>query len=210
MRARGASGVGGAMKRLFDLLAALAALAVLSPVLLLLVLCLRMEGGTALFAHRRVGRHRRSFRCYKFRTMLPDADRRLAELLARDPAARAEWDREFKLRSDPRVTRLGNFLRKSSLDELPQLWNVVRGDMSLVGPRPIVEDELPRYGECLHDYLSVRPGITGLWQVSGRNHTTYAERVAFDSHYVHNWSFGLDCSILLRTVWVVLARKGAY
>jgi lipopolysaccharide/colanic/teichoic acid biosynthesis glycosyltransferase len=124
--------------------------------------------------------------------------------------ARSEWEREYKLRNDPRVTSLGKFLRKTSLDELPQLWNVLLGDMSLVGPRPVVQDELARYGAAVDDYLSLRPGITGLWQVSGRNHTTYAERVAYDQYYARNWTPWLDVRILFRTVWVVIARDGAY
>lgn len=197
-------------KRLFDLLFGSLLLVLLSPFMLVLMLMLRLEGGSAIYAHSRIGLDRKAFDCYKLRTMLPDAAERLAALLASDPDAKAEWEREFKLKRDPRITRLGHFLRKTSLDELPQLWNVIRGEMSLVGPRPVVEEELARYGDCLDDYLSVRPGMTGLWQVSGRNQTTYAERVALDSHYVRNWSLALDLSILFRTVWVVLARKGAY
>lgn len=197
-------------KRIFDLAGALVLLLLLAPAMLLLMWRLRAEGGSAIYGHVRVGRGGRQFRCFKFRTMVPDADRRLAELLASDPEAKAEWEREFKLKNDPRVTRLGDFLRRSSVDELPQLFNVVRGEMSLVGPRPVVEAELARYGDKLDDYLAVRPGMTGLWQVSGRNDTSYERRVALDSDYVRNWSFRRDISILFRTVGVVLGRKGAY
>jgi undecaprenyl-phosphate galactose phosphotransferase len=197
-------------KRALDILGALVLLIALSPAMLLTACVTRMQGSPVLFAHQRIGRDGRSFPCYKFRTMLPDADRRLAELLARDPIARAEWDVNFKLKNDPRITRWGDFLRRSSLDELPQLWNVLIGDMSLVGPRPVIEAELPRYGDHLLEYLSVRPGITGLWQVSGRNETSYDQRVALDAHYVQNWSLWLDGVILCRTVAVVLARRGAY
>jgi Undecaprenyl-phosphate galactose phosphotransferase WbaP len=198
------------VKRFFDYVVAALLLLLLAPLLALIVILLAREGGAVFFSHRRIGRGRQAFDCLKFRTMLPDAERRLQELLASDAEAKAEWDKEFKLKNDPRITRLGNFLRKTSLDELPQLWNVVRGEMSLVGPRPVVEEELERYGSAVTDYLSVRPGLTGLWQVSGRNRTTYAERVALDSRYVRNWSLGLDLFILLKTVWVVLSRDGAY
>ncbi|MBV8465108.1 MAG: sugar transferase [Burkholderiales bacterium] len=197
-------------KRALDILGASLLLLVLALPMLLIACITRLQGSPVLFAHNRVGRDGRSFPCYKFRTMLPDADRRLAELLERDPLARAEWEVNFKLKNDPRITAWGDFLRRSSLDELPQLWNVLLGHMSLVGPRPIVEAELSRYGDHLHDYLSVRPGITGLWQVSGRNETSYAQRVALDAHYVRNWSLWLDGIILCRTVAVVLARRGAY
>ncbi|MBL8507032.1 MAG: sugar transferase [Chitinimonas sp.] len=197
-------------KRLLDILLGLLALLLCAPVLLLLYGLLCLQGGRPLFGHVRVGRHGRTFHCYKFRTMYVDAEQRLADLLARDPEARRQWQQDFKLKQDPRVTPLGAFLRKSSLDELPQLWNVLRGQMSLVGPRPVVSEELPRYGEALASYLAVRPGITGLWQVSGRNDTSYAQRVALDAHYVRNWSLWLDISILLRTCLVVLNRRGAY
>ncbi|QDQ26613.1 exopolysaccharide biosynthesis protein [Chitinimonas arctica] len=197
-------------KRLIDIVVASVMLLALAPLMLLLIVLLRAQGGPALFAHVRVGQQGRAFRCFKFRSMHPDAERRLADLLARDADAKREWERDFKLKRDPRVTVLGEFLRKSSLDELPQLWNVLRGEMSLVGPRPIVAEELARYGAFDADYIAVRPGITGLWQVSGRNDTTYDERVRLDSHYVRNWSLALDCRILFRTLHVVIARQGAY
>lgn len=142
--------------------------------------------------------------------MCVDAKERLAELLANDPTAREEWERDFKLKDDPRITRSGAFLRKTSLDELPQIFNVLRGEMSLVGPRPIIEEELERYGEFVGDYLMVKPGITGMWQVSGRSDTTYEERVQMDTWYVRNWSVWLDLMLLWRTVAAVLLRNGAY
>jgi undecaprenyl-phosphate galactose phosphotransferase len=146
----------------------------------------------------------------KFRTMVVDAERALNNLLAKDAAARAEWEAEFKLRKDPRITWLGRFLRKSSLDELPQLFNVIAGHMSLVGPRPIVYQEVSRYSTKIADYYTCRPGITGLWQVSGRNDVSYDERVALDSRYAREWSFGRDLVILVQTIRVVLQRAGAY
>jgi exopolysaccharide production protein ExoY len=169
------------------------------------------EGGGApvLFAHYRVGRGGQLFRCWKFRSMVPRADAVLAELLARDPQARVQWEREHKLDNDPRITPIGRFLRRTSLDELPQLFNVLWGDMRLVGPRPIVVHELRRYGALKHHYLSVTPGMTGLWQVSGRNNTTYEQRVELDRRYVEQRSFKLDLSILLRTAHVVLTGHGA-
>ena len=142
--------------------------------------------------------------------MYVDADERLSQLLARDEGAKQEWDTHFKLKDDPRITPLGLFLRKSSLDELPQLINVLKGDMSLVGPRPVIEEELTLYGEYVADYLSARPGITGLWQVSGRNDLDYDERVTLDATYVRKWTHALDLRILLKTVLVVLTRRGAY
>jgi undecaprenyl-phosphate galactose phosphotransferase len=198
------------LKRLLDLIGASIALLIALIPMLIIACTLRVKRVPVLFVHERVGHNGKRFPCYKFSTMYPDATLRLAELLDRDPMARAEWERDFKLKCDPRVTPIGDFLRKTSLDELPQLWNVLVGHMSLVGPRPVIEAELSRYGDYLRDYLSVRPGITGLWQVSGRNQTTYDERVALDAHYVRNWSLWLDGVILVRTIQVVVARKGAY
>lgn len=189
---------------------ALLLLVLLSP-LMLGIACLvwRRDGAPVFFAHYRVGLDGRLFRCLKFRTMRRDAEQRLADLLAREPAARAEWARDQKLTHDPRVTPVGRFLRRSSLDELPQLINVLRGEMSLVGPRPVTVGELTRYGAVRWHYLSVRPGITGLWQVSGRNNTTYAERVALDRRYVEKRSVLMDMHILVKTARVVVERDGA-
>lgn len=197
-------------KRVFDTLSALILLVLLSPIMLLIGALIRQDGGPALFAHPRVGKRGRVFNCYKFRTMVVDAEQQLEQLLQQSPEMRAQWEGERKLRHDPRVSRLGAFLRKSSLDELPQLINVIRGEMSLVGPRPVVRTELPRYGDQVGYYLMVRPGMTGLWQVSGRNDVDYDSRVYLDSWYVKNWSLWYDLIILLKTVKVVFKRTGAY
>jgi undecaprenyl-phosphate galactose phosphotransferase len=189
---------------------ALLILVLLAPLLgFVAFLIWRRDGAPVLFAHYRVGHDGKLFRCMKFRTMYRDAERMLAELLENDPAARAEWRREQKLLRDPRVTPIGHFLRRTSLDELPQLFNVLRGDMSLVGPRPITVGELTRYGRVRWHYLSVRPGMTGLWQVSGRNNTSYDERVALDRRYVEERTVWMNLQILLKTVKVVVARDGA-
>ncbi|MDK2122977.1 sugar transferase [Parachitinimonas caeni] len=197
-------------KRLLDIIGAGILLILLLPVFMVVSLIIRSHGGTAIFGHKRVGRAGQPFVCYKFRTMIPNADQRLKELLAHDPAAREEWERDFKLKDDPRITPIGAILRQTSLDELPQLWNVLIGDMSLVGPRPIVEAEMPRYGADIDLYLSVRPGLTGLWQVSGRNNMSYTERVALDSYYVNNWSLFGDIKIIFKTALVVVRGDGAY
>lgn len=190
-------------------LAALLLLVGLAPLLLALAWLVRRDGSPATFEHYRVGCGGRLFRCLKFRTMRPDAERALQELLASDPALRKEWQRDQKLALDPRVTAVGRLLRRSSLDELPQLVNVLRGEMALVGPRPITVAELRRYGSARWKYLSVPPGMTGLWQVSGRNWTSYDERVKLDQLYVKNRGAWLDCKILAKTVSVVLTRHGA-
>lgn len=196
-------------RRLNQLLAALLLL-LLGPLMLAVaVLITRRDGRPVLFGHYRVGLHGRLFRCYKFRSMYRNSAELLAELLRTDPVARAEWERDQKLKNDPRVTPVGRFLRRTSLDELPQLINVLRGEMALVGPRPITVGELSRYGPVRWTYLSVLPGMTGLWQVSGRSNTSYAERVALDRQYVDQRSLWLDVTILVRTVRVVFARDGA-
>ena len=191
-------------------LVALLLLTAASPVLLLIGLGLWLsDGSPILFAQYRVGEGGRLFRCLKFRTMRLDAAQLLEQLLKTDPAARAEWELDQKLRNDPRITTIGRFLRKTSLDELPQLFNVLQGEMRLVGPRPITPTELKRYDSARWYYVSVRPGITGLWQVSGRNNTTYEERVALDRHYVRNASLTNDLKILIRTARVVVSGHGA-
>jgi len=196
-------------KQLFDHAGAALLLLALSPVLLLIAALLLREGRPVLYAHRRIGRDGEVFGCLKFRTMVPGADAVLEELLARDPAARTEWDTTQKLRDDPRVTPLGRFLRTFSLDELPQLMNVLKGEMSLVGPRPVTQAEAARFGAEVAFYHEVKPGITGLWQVSGRNELDYAERTKLNSWYAKNWSLWLDVVILLRTLPAVLGRRGA-
>ena len=201
---------GSFTKRVLDIAGALLFLIALSPVMLVLCLLVRMDGGPAFFAHTRIGANGRTFGCLKFRSMCIDAEKRLQDLLARDPEARAEWERDYKLRNDPRITRIGRFLRQTSLDELPQLLNVLMGDMSLVGPRPIVRGEVSRYGTAIQEYLRCRPGITGLWQTSGRNDVNYEKRVELDTRYARSWSCRQDIVILFRTVGVVLKRSGAY
>ncbi len=196
---------------LINFVLALAMLAFFSPLMAAVAVAVFLQdGGPVFFAHRRVGLGGRMFACLKFRSMAVDAQERLQHLLASDPAAKVEWDRDHKLRNDPRITRLGEFLRRSSLDELPQLFNVLRGEMSLVGPRPIVEAEARRYGRRLRDYCSVRPGIAGLWQVSGRNDTSYRRRIAIDVVYSRRKSVLLDVRILLMTIPAVLLRRGSY
>ncbi|MCK9283735.1 MAG: undecaprenyl-phosphate galactose phosphotransferase WbaP [Rhodocyclaceae bacterium] len=198
------------IKRAFDLVTASLLLTLLTPLFLMLSYQIRRSGGTAFYGHPRVGRNGQSFKCLKFRSMRQDADKVLKELLENDPIAKAEWDKDFKLKNDPRITPVGHFLRKTSLDELPQLINVIKGEMSLVGPRPIVTAELERYGDYTNLYLQVLPGVTGLWQVSGRNDTSYAERVSLDAWYVQNWSLWYDIAILFKTVDVVFNKRGAY
>jgi len=179
------------------------------PVFALLFLCVRMDGGPATYGHERLGLHGRKFRCLKFRSMVMNSDAVLAELLANDATARAEWESTRKLTNDPRITKIGHFLRKTSLDELPQLLNVLRLDMSLVGPRPIVSAEEKFYGADISYYRAIRPGVTGLWQVSGRSNTSYERRVQLDSWYVRNWTLWHDVAILLKTIPAVLFRSGA-
>ena len=198
-------------KRTFDILCAFIGLLVLSPLFLLIVLLIKLDSrGPAFFGHKRLGKGGRYFTCYKFRTMRPDAEQVLKDLLRRDPEARAQWEKDFKLKNDPRITKVGAFLRKTSLDELPQLWNVLKGDMSLVGPRPIVTDEVKRYGDKARYLFKVPPGITGLWQVSGRNDIDYEERVLLDEYYAKNWSLWLDIEVIIRTFGAVLKKQGAY
>jgi undecaprenyl-phosphate galactose phosphotransferase len=200
-----------AVKRFFDILVASVIAVLFCPLILLVALAVRCSNGpNIIFSHTRIGRDGREFQCYKFRSMVHDAQERLQELLTRDPVARQEWDRDHKLKNDPRVTVVGRLIRKTSLDELPQLWNVIRGDMSVVGPRPVIETELERYGDARTHYLAVRPGLTGPWQVSGRNDIGYAERVEMDTHYVQNWNLLRDTVIVLKTATVILAKRGAY
>ena len=199
------------LKRLFDVLATILGGIIISPVLFLIALWVYCDSpGPVIFKHRRIGKNGKEFNCYKFRTMCVNADEVLSRLLETDPDAKKEWDREFKLKHDPRITKSGEFLRKTSLDELPQLWNVLKGEMSLVGPRPIIHEEVVRYGPFIKEYMMVCPGMTGIWQTSGRNDIDYPERVQMDSWYVHNWSLWLDFVLLWRTIGVVAARNGAY
>ena len=198
------------LKRGLDFLGSLFLIIALSPLFLYLTWQIRRTKGPAIFSHERVGRDGKHFPCYKFRTMVPNAEEVLQKLLSENPEARREWEKDFKLKNDPRITPIGHFLRQSSLDELPQLWNVLRGDMSLVGPRPVTEAELSRYESKVIYYLASRPGLTGLWQVSGRNDVTYATRTSMDAWYVKNWNLWYDVAILVKTVGVVLKKRGAY
>jgi exopolysaccharide production protein ExoY len=204
------AGAEAVIKRFVDVIGAIVLGVVFMPLIMVIVFMLRKGGGPVIYVHRRVGRGGRMFPCLKFRTMVPNADQRLRDLLERNPELQAEWVRDHKLRHDPRVTRLGRFLRRTSLDELPQLVNVLRGEMSLVGPRPVVREELLRYGKSVGTYLAARPGITGLWQVTGRNDTDYRRRVVLDTYYVRNQNLFLDLYILAKTTGVVLGGNGAY
>jgi len=199
------------LKTFFGRVFCIVLLVALAPLLTLISIAIHLQdGGPVLFGHTRVGRDGRLFRCLKFRTMAVDAEERLAAYLACDPQARREWRLDQKLRDDPRITPLGNYLRRSSLDELPQLFNVLRGDMSLVGPRPIVPDEVVRYGWRFRHYCRVKPGITGLWQVTGRNDVSYRRRVAMDVMYARSHCLAGDLRILAMTVPAVLLRRGSY
>jgi Undecaprenyl-phosphate galactose phosphotransferase WbaP len=199
------------VKRAFDLVVAVAALCLSFPLLLGIALVMKLtSSGPIFFGHTRIGRHGRRFKAWKFRTMHPNGDAILREYLQRVTSAQEEWTRDRKLRKDPRVTRFGALLRKLSLDELPQIWNVLRGDMSIVGPRPIVESEVRLYGEVFRLYTNVKPGITGLWQVSGRTNLSYDDRVLLDQFYIRHWSPWLDVYILAKTVVALLNRDGAY
>ncbi|WP_119680980.1 sugar transferase [Indioceanicola profundi] len=204
------AGARRATKRTFDFVAALLLVVLLAPALLLIAMIIRLGGGPILIRHQRIGAGGKPFPCLKFRTMCVDADKVLADHLRDNPEAREEWEATFKLRNDPRVTRVGRILRKTSLDELPQLFNVLAGDMSLVGPRPITVKEIPMYGDAYTQYASCTPGLTGLWQISGRSDVGYRERVMLDKRYAENWSLMLDLQILAKTPRVVLFGDGAH
>ena len=199
------------IKRITDLVLASMGLLLLLPFFLLVGVLIKITTRSNIFFHhRRIGLDGNYFKCIKFQTMYPNSQEILEELLANDENVRLEWQKDFKLKNDPRVTRVGNILRKTSLDELPQLFNVIKGDMSLVGPRPIVDAEVSKYEDDFYYYKLVRPGITGLWQISGRNDVDYTNRVRLDVWYVKNWSLWYDFVILFKTVFVVLRREGAY
>lgn len=198
------------LKRTMDIVGSILIIIMLSPVLVTLYFLIKRDGGNAIYGHPRIGRNGKTFKCLKFRSMVMNSKEVLEELLKTSPEARAEWEKDFKLKNDPRITKVGAFIRKTSLDELPQLFNVLKGEMSLVGPRPIVQEELERYEEDVDYYLMAKPGMTGLWQVSGRNDVDYDTRIYFDAWYVKNWSLWNDIAILFKTVNVVLNRDGAY
>ncbi len=199
------------VKRTMDVFGAVVGGLLISPLLAAIVILIKLDSpGPVFYGHQRLGSGEKRFRCWKFRTMHLDAERLLDEYLQSNPHLRAEWEQNQKLRSDPRVIRVGRLLRKTSLDELPQLWNVLLGEMSLTGPRPIVDAEVPKYGEVYELYKRIKPGISGLWQVSGRSDTSYLERVAMDAYYVRNWSVWLDLIILARTIKTVVLGRGSY
>jgi lipopolysaccharide/colanic/teichoic acid biosynthesis glycosyltransferase len=198
------------LSRPMDLLIAIVLIVAFIPLFVLIAAAVWIgDPGPVIFAHRRVGRNGRPFPCLKFRSMQIGAEAKLQQVLRDDPALKAEWDREQKLSKDPRVTRVGHLLRVTSLDELPQLFNVLRGDMSIVGPRPIVRQEISRYGRYIHHYLAVRPGLTGLWQVSGRSSVTYRRRVAADIKYARDRKLFFDVAILAATIPAVAAGRGS-
>jgi Undecaprenyl-phosphate galactose phosphotransferase WbaP len=200
-----------AVKRFLDVSLSAVIVLGLLPLFLCIALAVKITSpGPVLYAHKRVGLQGRHFKAYKFRSMAADAEQRLQTLLAADPQAKAEWEASHKIKKDPRVTKFGAFLRRTSLDEFPQLINILKGEMSLVGPRPIVDDEIAKYGEDFHRIFSVRPGLSGLWQVSGRSDTDYIERVALDTYYLQSWSVWLDLWVLYKTIGVVIKGKGAY
>lgn len=199
-------------KRVFDILFSIFFITVAFPIYLLLFILVKFSSkGPAVYSHERIGRGGKPFRCYKFRSMYPDADARLDEILKSCPEKRAEWESTHKLKNDPRITKIGAFLRKTSLDELPQFWNVLKGDLSVVGPRPVVKNEiLNHFGPKAGKILSIRPGLTGIWQVSGRSNTCYRERIRLDEHYVDNYSFVGDIKLIFKTVPQMIFSKGAY
>jgi Undecaprenyl-phosphate galactose phosphotransferase WbaP len=197
-------------KRMLDVVVSSLALAALSPIMAIVAWIVRSDGGPALYGHKRIGQDGKTFYCLKFRSMVSNGDEVLRKHLANNPEAQKEWEATRKLLNDPRVTRIGDFLRRSSLDELPQLINVLKGEMSLVGPRPIVAAEVTKYEGDIAHYYRVKPGITGLWQVSGRSDVSYPQRVQMDSWYVRNWSFWHDIAILCKTIPALLNRSGAY
>ncbi|WP_235862872.1 undecaprenyl-phosphate galactose phosphotransferase WbaP [Vibrio ruber] len=198
------------IKRLFDIVGSATLLVLLAPFFLFIAWRISRDGGSVTYGHERIGLDGKKFNCLKFRSMVMNSQELLDELLATDPEAKAEWEQWFKLKNDPRITSIGRFLRETSLDELPQLWNVLKGEMSLVGPRPVIDEELERYGDDVDYYLCAKPGISGLWQVSGRSDIDYNTRVYLDCWYVKNWSLWNDIVILFKTVNVVLRRDGAY
>ncbi|PLL10666.1 hypothetical protein C0V75_20290 [Tabrizicola sp. TH137] len=202
---------GGVIKRTFDIILALIAIVLLSPLLVGVALAVKLsDGGPAFFGQTRIGAHGRAFRIWKFRSMVPDAQARLRDHLERNPQAQQEWNLYRKLKCDPRITPLGRILRKYSVDELPQLFNILLGDMSFVGPRPVDQSECGLYGNSFTHYVRCRPGLTGLWQVSGRSDASFDRRVTFDRYYVMNWSLILDFVLILKTVPVAISGRGSY
>lgn len=201
-----------AIKRIFDIVFSLSILVLFLPVFAIIALIVAVTSkGPIVYAHNRIGRGGKKFGCYKFRSMYFDADKRLQELLKNNPELKTEWEKNFKLKNDPRITPIGSFLRKTSLDEFPQFWNVLKGDLSVVGPRPVIQDEIVKYyGDKAAKVLSIRPGLTGLWQVSGRSNTSYDVRVLLDEEYINKQSLALDIILVLKTIPAMLTSRGAY
>ncbi|HDY7006134.1 TPA: sugar transferase, partial [Klebsiella pneumoniae] len=198
------------IKRTFDIIGSLGIIIILSPLLIYISNKVKKDGGPSIYGHERIGKGGKPFKCLKFRSMIVNSNEVLSRVLETDPEAKKEWDLTFKLKKDPRITKIGAILRRTSLDELPQLFNVLRGEMSLVGPRPIIRAELERYNDEVDYYLLSKPGMTGLWQVSGRSDVDYETRVYLDAWYVKNWSMWNDIAILFKTIGVVLKKDGAY
>ncbi|MGZ3633894.1 MAG: sugar transferase [Parachlamydiaceae bacterium] len=200
------------LKRLFDILFSLLILTIGLPIFILIGIAIKLTSrGPIFYSHERIGRGGKPFPCYKFRTMYSDANDRLQELLHSQQSLKEEWESSFKLKNDPRVTPLGSFLRKTSLDELPQFWNVIRGDLSVVGPRPVVQQEIQKhFGEKAPVILSVRPGLTGIWQVSGRSDTAYSMRIELDEKYVDTQTLLLDLKLIAKTIPAMIFSRGAY
>lgn len=198
------------VKRVLDLIFCFAGILALAPIILIVIILIKIDGGPVFFGQERIGAGGRRFVCWKFRSMKTDAAKRLGALLEEDEEAKNEWERDHKLKNDPRITKIGAFLRKTSMDEIPQFWNVIKNEMSVIGPRPIVEAEISKYGSDFAHYANAQPGITGLWQISGRNDTNYAERVELDVWYVRNWSPWLDIVIAIKTVPILIFGIGAY
>ena len=199
------------IKNLFDILFSLVALIAFIPLFLIIALLIKLSSrGSIFFLQERIGKNKKTFKCIKFRTMHPEAEDILENLMLKNEALKEEFEETHKLKNDPRITNIGKFLRKTSLDEIPQFLNVIKMEMSIVGPRPIVKEEILKYDKSYKRVISIKPGITGLWQVSGRNNTTYEERINYDCYYVRNWSLSLDFYLLFRTIKVVLFREGAY
>jgi len=200
-----------ALKRLLDLFLVFMSLPIVLPVVFVIAILIKATSpGPVFYGHMRVGKNGKPLKAWKFRSMVIDADKQLAHILATDPVRAAEWEKDRKFTDDPRVTKIGKFLRKTSLDEIPQLWNIFLGQMSFVGPRPVTKPELAKYGKYADYVLSVKPGLSGMWQISGRSDTGYEERITLDTYYIQNWSLWLDIWIIIKTVWVVIKGKGAY
>ena len=198
-------------KRILDILIVLFFSPLWIPLMIILAFLTKITSkGPIFYGHKRIGKNHKEIKCWKFRSMCTNSQEILEQILATDPIRRAEWEKDRKFLDDPRVTKFGKLLRKTSLDELPQIFNILKGDMSLVGPRPVTEPELIKYGKYQDYVLSVLPGLSGMWQISGRSDTGYEERISFDSYYIQNWSIWLDIWILLKTIWVVISGKGAY